>query len=108
MAPSGAAPFLCMSDIQTTIVDTEDKGTAFGVQHSQIITKEFLDELKAKRDASGRNTGSMNHLCEIPIAEYNELTRKGINPQQDPAAFRKWLRVWLSEHPYMKATQGKY
>lgn len=71
-----------------TKVDFHDGSHPGGliVQNSQEITPEYLDELKAERNASGsRPTGNFHRFASIPTAVYDKWLREGYDARKEPA-----------------------
>ena len=54
-------------------------------QHSQDVTKAFLDNLKAKRDASAHGPiGDMMHVASVPAIFIHKWFKEGFNAYQAP------------------------
>lgn len=56
------------------------------IERSQDITTEYLDELKAERDASGsKPMGNFHRFASIPSAVYEKWLREGYDAGKEPA-----------------------
>jgi hypothetical protein len=60
-----------------TFKDTPDEDIV--VEHSQVITDEFLDQTKALRDASSAPAGDYHKLASIPTSVVEKWMREGFN-----------------------------
>jgi len=80
------------------VVLDEDAGKLY-LPWEQDVT-ELIDENQAMEEEHSRAGADMRLAARIPIAEYMDLQRQGID--RDPVAFKRWLndpdrrkyRVW--------------
>lgn len=71
-----------MTDVAFTVGSDVD---GLHTQHGQDITASFLDNLKAKRNASAHGPiGDMMHVASVPAIFIHKWFREGFNAYQAP------------------------
>lgn len=73
-----------------------DESNPLLIKKTQELPQEYLDSLKAERDASYKPAGEFHRVASIPTVVYEKWLREGYDAQQEPIA--KTLAKLKAEH----------